>query len=83
MEETHEGGGRAYLPPLCPHSSRWVAYQYPGYWGYQYLLDQDWHGRELRTYSKFGPQALSGSCSPFGESSNKPLGPSTSPEDPQ
>lgn len=54
------GGGRAYLSPLCLHSSRWVAYQYPGYRGYQYVLERDRHSGEFRNYSEFGTQAHTG-----------------------
>lgn len=42
---------------LCP---RWVAYQYPGYRGYQYVLERDRHSGEFRTYSDFGTQAHTG-----------------------
>ncbi|KAF6361304.1 crystallin beta A2 [Rhinolophus ferrumequinum] len=54
------GWARKDVGSLRVSSGAWVAYQYPGYWGYQYLLEQDWHGGELRTYSKFGSQAPSG-----------------------
>lgn len=39
---------------------RWVAYQYPGYRGYQYILERDRHSGEFRTYSDFGTQAHTG-----------------------
>lgn len=42
------------------HSPRWVAYQYPGYRGYQYVLERDRHSGEFRTYSDFGTQAHTG-----------------------
>lgn len=57
---TWGGGDRAYLPPLCLHWPRWVAYQYPGYRGYQYVLEQDRHSGEFRNYSEFGTQAHTG-----------------------
>ncbi|XP_066135865.1 beta-crystallin A2 isoform X1 [Saccopteryx bilineata] len=41
-------------------SGAWVAYQYPGYRGYQYVLERDRHGGEFRTYSEFGTQAHTG-----------------------
>uniref|UniRef100_G1Q5N6 Beta-crystallin A2 n=1 Tax=Myotis lucifugus TaxID=59463 RepID=G1Q5N6_MYOLU len=37
-------------------SEAWVAYQYPGYQGYQYVLEQE----ELHTYSEFGTQVHTG-----------------------
>ena len=41
-------------------SGAWVAYQYPGYRGYQYVLERDRHSGEFRTYSDFGTQAHTG-----------------------
>ncbi|KAJ8778990.1 hypothetical protein J1605_013224 [Eschrichtius robustus] len=41
-------------------SGAWVAYQYPGYRGYQYVLEQDRHSGEFRNYSEFGTQAHTG-----------------------
>ena len=60
MENIGGHGGRAYLPAFCPLWSRWVAYQYPGYRGYQYVLERDRHSGEFRTYSEFGTQAHTG-----------------------
>uniref|UniRef100_A0A452UYF7 Beta-crystallin A2 n=1 Tax=Ursus maritimus TaxID=29073 RepID=A0A452UYF7_URSMA len=41
-------------------SGAWVAYQYPGYRGYQYVLERDRHSGEFRTYTEFGTQAHTG-----------------------
>ncbi|XP_004467789.1 beta-crystallin A2 [Dasypus novemcinctus] len=41
-------------------SGAWVAYQYPGYRGYQYVLERDRHSGEFRTYGEFGTQAHTG-----------------------
>ncbi|XP_074048658.1 beta-crystallin A2 [Macrotis lagotis] len=38
-------------------SGAWVGYQYPGFRGYQYVLEQDRHNGEFRKYSEFGTQA--------------------------
>lgn len=38
----------------------WVAYQYPGYRGYQYILERDRHSGEFRNYGEFGTQAHTG-----------------------
>uniref|UniRef100_A0A8C6QLN6 Beta-crystallin A2 n=1 Tax=Nannospalax galili TaxID=1026970 RepID=A0A8C6QLN6_NANGA len=42
---------------LKVNSGAWVAYQYPGYRGYQYVLEQDRHSGEFHTYSEFSTQA--------------------------
>lgn len=60
MGDIDGGGGRVCLPPLCSHWTRWVAYQYPGYRGYQYVLERDRHSGEFRTYTEFGTQAHTG-----------------------
>nr|XP_055143831.1 beta-crystallin A2 isoform X1 [Symphalangus syndactylus] len=41
-------------------SGAWVAYQYPGYRGYQYVLERDRHSGEFHTYSEFSTQAHTG-----------------------
>ncbi|KAI6065214.1 Beta-crystallin A2 [Aix galericulata] len=46
--------GRA-LRPGCPR--RWVAYQYPGYRGYQYVLERDRQSGEYKKYSEYSSQA--------------------------
>lgn len=40
---------------LCP--CRWVAYQYPGYRGYQYVLEWDRQNGEFPKYTEFSTQA--------------------------
>lgn len=60
MGDSGGDAGRGCLPPLCSHWPRWVAYQYPGYRGYQYVLERDRHSGEFRTYSEFGTQAHTG-----------------------
>ncbi|XP_078714087.1 beta-crystallin A2-like isoform X1 [Lampetra fluviatilis] len=42
------------------NSGAWVAYQYPGYRGYQFVLERDRHSGEYKSYSEFGSQAHSG-----------------------
>lgn len=54
------GVGQSLLTTLCLHWLRWVAYQYPGYRGYQYVLERDRRSGEFRTYSEFGTQAHTG-----------------------
>uniref|UniRef100_F6XRK8 Beta-crystallin A2 n=2 Tax=Xenopus tropicalis TaxID=8364 RepID=F6XRK8_XENTR len=39
------------------NSGAWVAYQYPGYRGYQYVLERDRHTGEYRNYNEFSTQA--------------------------
>ncbi|MCI4386373.1 hypothetical protein PGIGA_G00061510 [Pangasianodon gigas] len=38
-------------------SGAWVCYQYPGYRGYQYIMECDCHGGEYRYYREFGTHA--------------------------
>lgn len=52
-------GRSLHITPV-PSWPRWVAYQYPGYRGYQYVLEQDRHSGEFRNYSEFGTQAHTG-----------------------
>ncbi|XP_049744797.1 beta-crystallin A2 [Elephas maximus indicus] len=54
------GWARKDVGSLKVSSGAWVAYQYPGYRGYQYVLERDRHSGEFRTYSKFGTQAHTG-----------------------
>ncbi|KAG5852449.1 hypothetical protein ANANG_G00062520 [Anguilla anguilla] len=35
----------------------WVAYQFPGYRGYQYILERDRHQGEYRNYMEYSTQA--------------------------
>lgn len=41
-------------PPL---KCSWVAYQFPGYRGYQYILERDRHQGEYRNYNEYSTQA--------------------------
>ncbi|XP_023695885.1 beta-crystallin A2-like isoform X2 [Paramormyrops kingsleyae] len=41
------------------NSGAWVAYQFPGYRGYQYILERDRHEGEYRNYNEYGTQAHS------------------------
>ncbi|KAK2497537.1 hypothetical protein MC885_009750 [Smutsia gigantea] len=50
---------------------RWVAYQYPGYRGYQYVLERDQHSGEFVPTANLAHRPILGCCSPFGESSIK------------
>lgn len=46
--------------PMSPFSllpCSWVAYQFPGYRGYQYILERDRHQGEYRNYNEFSTQA--------------------------
>ncbi|XP_038606389.1 beta-crystallin A2 [Tachyglossus aculeatus] len=45
---------------LMVSSGAWVAYQYPGYRGFQYILEKARHGGEFRKYSELGTQASTG-----------------------
>ncbi|XP_051520992.1 crystallin, beta A1a isoform X1 [Myxocyprinus asiaticus] len=38
-------------------SGAWVCYQYPGYRGYQYILECDHHGGEYKHYREWGSHA--------------------------
>ncbi|KAF7700208.1 hypothetical protein HF521_003166 [Silurus meridionalis] len=38
-------------------SGAWVCYQYPGYRGYQYILESDRHGGEYKHYREWGSHA--------------------------
>uniref|UniRef100_A0A8C5WCC9 Beta-crystallin A2 n=1 Tax=Leptobrachium leishanense TaxID=445787 RepID=A0A8C5WCC9_9ANUR len=39
------------------NSGAWVAYQYPGYRGYQYVLERDRHNGEYKNYNEYSTQA--------------------------
>lgn len=43
--------------PLCSNFSSFVCYQYPGYRGYQYIMECDCHGGEYRHYREYGCHA--------------------------
>ena len=38
-------------------SSSWVCYQYPGYRGYQYILECDHHGGDYKHWREWGSHA--------------------------
>ncbi|KAG7259976.1 hypothetical protein CRUP_031405 [Coryphaenoides rupestris] len=39
------------------NSGAWVAYQFPGYRGYQYIMERDRHQGEYRHYNEYSTQA--------------------------
>ncbi|KAM9487536.1 beta-crystallin A2b [Clarias gariepinus] len=45
------------VPSIKVNSGAWVAYQFPGYRGYQYILERDRREGEFRNYNEFGTQA--------------------------
>ncbi|MGH0133717.1 UNVERIFIED_CONTAM: hypothetical protein FKN15_053340 [Acipenser sinensis] len=45
------------VPSIKVNSGSWVAYQYPGYRGYQYILERDRHNGEYRNYNEYSTQA--------------------------
>uniref|UniRef100_A0A3P9PN40 Beta-crystallin A2 n=2 Tax=Poecilia reticulata TaxID=8081 RepID=A0A3P9PN40_POERE len=45
------------VPSMKVNSGSWVAYQFPGYRGYQYILERDRHQGEYRNYNEFSTQA--------------------------
>lgn len=49
----------AYHPYVLFYPPRWVAYQYPGYRGYQYILERDRQNGEYRKYTDYSSQAHS------------------------
>lgn len=40
-----------------PFPNRWVCYQYPGYRGYQYILEADHHGGDYKHWREWGSHA--------------------------
>jgi hypothetical protein len=42
---------------LYPLSFSWVCYQFPGYRGYQYIMECDRHGGEYKHYREWGSHA--------------------------
>uniref|UniRef100_A0A7N5KCC7 Beta-crystallin A2 n=1 Tax=Ailuropoda melanoleuca TaxID=9646 RepID=A0A7N5KCC7_AILME len=51
------GWGNKEVASIKVHSGAWVAYQYPGYQGYQYILERDRHNGEYRKCSEYSAQA--------------------------
>ncbi|KAK1789116.1 hypothetical protein P4O66_015063, partial [Electrophorus voltai] len=47
------------VPSIKINSGAWVAYQFPGYRGYQYILERDRHQGEFRNYNDYSTQAHS------------------------
>lgn len=48
------------IPLLLPDNSvscSWVCYQYPGYRGYQYVLEADHHGGDYKHWREWGSHA--------------------------
>nr|XP_033802219.1 beta-crystallin A2 [Geotrypetes seraphini]XP_033802220.1 beta-crystallin A2 [Geotrypetes seraphini] len=45
------------VPSIKVNSGAWVAYQYPGYHGYQYVLERDHHAGEYKSYRAYSTQA--------------------------
>ncbi|CAG10106.1 unnamed protein product, partial [Tetraodon nigroviridis] len=45
------------VPSIKVNSGAWVAYQFPGYRGYQYILERDRHQGEYRNYNEYSTQA--------------------------
>ncbi|KAK6292668.1 hypothetical protein J4Q44_G00372530 [Coregonus suidteri] len=45
------------VPSIKVNSGAWVAYQFPGYRGYQYILERDRHQGEYRHYNEYSTQA--------------------------
>ncbi|KFU88484.1 Beta-crystallin A2, partial [Chaetura pelagica] len=54
---------QAGVPRPCSHTpdmqgwGEWVAYQYPGYRGYQYVLERDRQNGEFKKYNEYSSQA--------------------------
>ncbi|XP_055006346.1 beta-crystallin A2b [Boleophthalmus pectinirostris] len=45
------------VPSIKVNSGAWVAYQFPGYRGYQYILERDRRQGEYRHYNEYSTQA--------------------------
>uniref|UniRef100_A0A3B3QZL5 Beta-crystallin A2 n=2 Tax=Paramormyrops kingsleyae TaxID=1676925 RepID=A0A3B3QZL5_9TELE len=45
------------VPSIKVNSGAWVAYQYPGYRGYQYILERDRREGEYRNFNEYGTQS--------------------------
>ncbi|KPP73209.1 hypothetical protein Z043_107724, partial [Scleropages formosus] len=45
------------VPSIKVNSGAWVAYQFPGYRGYQYILERDRREGEYRNYNEYSTQA--------------------------
>ncbi|KFZ64535.1 Beta-crystallin A2, partial [Podiceps cristatus] len=55
---TSQAGVPRPCPPHPGYPGRgWVAYQYPGYRGYQYVLERDRQNGEFKKYTEYSSQA--------------------------
>lgn len=46
-----------YVNNACAYLPSWVAYQFPGYRGYQYILERDRRQGEFKHYNEYSTQA--------------------------
>ncbi|NXA57627.1 CRBA2 protein, partial [Nothocercus julius] len=51
------GWGNKEVASIKVNSGAWVAYQYPGYRGYQYVLERDRQNGEFKKYNEYSSQA--------------------------
>uniref|UniRef100_A0A8C2TM40 Beta-crystallin A2 n=1 Tax=Coturnix japonica TaxID=93934 RepID=A0A8C2TM40_COTJA len=51
------GWGNKEVASIKVNAGAWVAYQYPGYRGYQYVLERDRQNGEFKKYSEYSSQA--------------------------
>ncbi|XP_072841413.1 beta-crystallin A2 isoform X1 [Pogona vitticeps] len=51
------GWGNKEVASIKVNAGAWVAYQYPGYRGYQYVLERDRQNGEYKKYSEYSTQA--------------------------
>ncbi|KAM9287151.1 beta-crystallin A2 [Morus bassanus] len=51
------GWGNKEVASIKVNAGAWVAYQYPGYRGYQYVLERDRQNGEFKKYTEYSNQA--------------------------
>ncbi|NXC22790.1 CRBA2 protein, partial [Corythaeola cristata] len=51
------GWGNKEVASIKVNAGAWVAYQYPGYRGYQYVLERDRQNGEFKKYNEYSSQA--------------------------
>ncbi|XP_048375237.1 beta-crystallin A3 isoform X2 [Sphaerodactylus townsendi] len=51
------GWGNSEVGAMKVSSGAWVCYQYPGYRGYQYILEADHHGGDYKHWREWGSHA--------------------------
>nr|XP_056721090.1 beta-crystallin A3 [Euleptes europaea] len=51
------GWGNSEVGSMKVPSGAWVCYQYPGYRGYQYILESDHHGGDYKHWREWGSHA--------------------------